>query len=185
MFVSENWITYDSAVEDNLIRIMIRASRNIVAATILGILVVLVAYADNQPHECSIEKPLTFENWKEWKQVTSKPVLSKGHSNNWVGIYVDKLAETTYLSASSPYPVCSTVVKPIYTDARGATVLKLTIMVKMPAGYDPENADWWYGVYDATGMKAMQHGRLQDCIPCHKLAASTDYLYSKEVIEIE
>jgi len=25
-------------------------------------------------------------------------------------------------------------------------------MVKMPPGYDSENSDWWYGVYDASGM---------------------------------
>ena len=114
---------------------------------------------------------VTFEDWRQWTSVTTIPVRSKGHSNNWVGIYVNKLAAETYLSASSPYPVCAKIVKPIYTDSSGTEVRKLTIMVKMPPGYDPENADWWYGQSDDTGIEVWG-GKLTDCIVCHKQAAN-------------
>ena len=127
------------------------------------------------------DKIMTFEDWKNWMSVTPKPVRSKGHSNNWVGIYVNKQAETTYLSASSPYQICAKIVKPIYTDSSGTSIRKLTIMVKMPPGYDPENANWWYGKSDESGMDAWG-GKLPGCITCHKQAAETDYLFSKEVI---
>jgi hypothetical protein len=126
---------------------------------------------------------LTFEGWQNWRQVTAKPVQSAGHSNNWVGIYVDALALKTYLSAGAPYPPCARIVKPIYEDSSGATVRKLTVMVKMPPGYDPENGDWWYANTDPVGTQIYLQGRLQGCIPCHKQAAETDYLFSKEVLE--
>lgn len=140
------------------------------------------ANADPTANRCDDDNGMTFEDWREWVQVTSKPVISKGHSNNWVGIYVDELAKDTYLSAGAPYSECAKIVKPIYNDAEGKSVRKLTIMVKMPLGYDPENGDWWYASYDATGMKVRQQGRLAGCIPCHKQAAETDYLFSKDVL---
>ena len=124
---------------------------------------------------------MTFEYWRQWAGITPKPVKSEGHSNNWVGIYLNEIAETTYRLASSPYQVCSKIVKPIYTDENGTTVRKLTIMVKMPPGYDPENANWWYGIYDASGTDMWVEGKLPDCIVCHKQAVETDYLFSKEV----
>jgi len=125
---------------------------------------------------------MSFEDWQQWASITAEPVRSAGHSNNWVGIYVNGLAEETYRLASSPYQVCAKIIKPIYTDSSGTNIRKLTIMVKMPAGYDSENADWWYGVYDASGTDMWDEGKLQDCIICHKQAAETDYLFSKEVL---
>ncbi len=138
--------------------------------------------ADPTTNRCDDDNGMTFEGWREWAQVTPKPVISKGHSNNWVDIYVDELAKDTYLSAGAPYPICAKIVKPIYNDAEGKSVRKLTIMVKMSPGYDPENGDWWYASYDATGNKAREQGRLHGCIPCHKQAVETDYLFSKDVL---
>jgi hypothetical protein len=161
---------------------MLRLIALFTSAVLSGATIALAAENDSSLENCSSDKMMTFEGWAEWTKVTPKPVVSAGHSNNWVGIYVDKLAESTYLSASSPYPECARIVKPIYWDASGTGVRKLTIMVKMPPGYDSENADWWYGVYDASGTKMRRQGKLTDCIPCHKQAAETDYLFSKEVI---
>ena len=128
---------------------------------------------------------MTFEDWREWTNVTPNPVVSKGHGGNWVGVYVDEVAKETYLAATGPYAECAKIVKPIYADSSGAEVLKLTIMVKMAPGYDPEDADWWYGKYDATGTSAMAQGKLPGCIICHRQAADTDYLFSKEVVHSE
>ncbi len=127
----------------------------------------LEADADSHLGACDGDTRMTFQDWREWTSVTSKPVVSEGHGNNWVGIYVNKLAEATYLAAGSPYPECAKVVKPIYTDATGTKIRKLPIMVKMSPDYDPENGDWWYVVYDASGTKLRQAGKLMGCIPCH------------------
>ena len=61
-------------------------------------------------------------------------------------------------------------------------VLKLTIMVKMPVGYDPDHGDWWYGMSSADGVRLSRRGKLTDCIACHQQAAETDYLFSREVM---
>ena len=139
------------------------------------------AKAESALESCEPSNAMTFVNWDEWTQVTHKPVASEGHSGNWVGIFVDELARGTYLSADAPYPECAKVVKPVYSDGEGTTVLKLTVMVKMAAGYDPENGDWWYATYDASGTYARKQGKLEDCISCHKLAAETDYLFSRHI----
>ena len=132
---------------------------------------------------CSDEGELSFEGWKNWLQVTQKPVMSIAHGNNWVRIFVDALARDTYLSAGAPYPECAKIVKPIYYDAEGQLVRKLTIMVNMPAGYDPENGDWWYATSDPSGTKIEPKIRRAACIVCHEQAAETDYLFSKDVLE--
>jgi hypothetical protein len=150
----------------------------------LAVLMMTLASAQsvNSTGECNEEDAMTFEGWSEWAQVTQKPIVSEGHNNNWVGIYVDELAKDTYLSAGAPYPECAKIVKPIYFDAEGKSVRKLTIMVKMKPGYDPDNGDWWYAHSDASGTQIGRHGRLHGCIPCHKQAAETDYLFSKDVL---
>jgi hypothetical protein len=55
-------------------------------------------------------------------------------------------------------------------------------MIKMPAGYDPENNDWWYGRYNETGTIEFDAGKVESCIECHKKAHETDYMFSKEVL---
>jgi len=136
-------------------------------------------------NSCGDETTMTFEHWRRWTKVTPNPIISKGHSGNWVGIYVDDLAKKTYLAATGPYPECARIVKPIYTEASGTEVQRLTIMVKMASGYDPEDADWWYGMYDASGKSAIMEGKLAGCIICQRQAAATDYLFSKEVLHPE
>ena len=60
---------------------------------------------------------------------------------------------------------------------------RLTIMVKMPEGYDPEHGDWWYARYDPTGTEVINSGQLViDCRDCHSAASDTDYLFSIEVL---
>jgi len=132
---------------------------------------------------CSDVNTITVEDWRTWAQVTSKPVRSEGHSNNWVGIFVDERAKDTYLNAGARYPVCARVVKAIYENADGTSVRKLTVMIKMTPGYDPGNGDWWYASFDEAGKQVWQQGRLPGCILCHRQAAETDYLFSKDVLE--
>jgi len=140
------------------------------------------ASTGNSETNCNPEE-LSFEGWNDWRQITSEPVKSAAHSNNWVGVFVDKIAEDVYLRAGAMYPVCAKVVKPIYHDATGEIVRKLTVMVKMQPGFDPENGDWWYAFSDATGTRHWAQGTPHDCIICHKQAAETDYLFSAEVLD--
>ena len=131
---------------------------------------------------CPPEK-LSFEGWENWDQITREPVKSVGHSDNWVGIFVNPLARETYLQAGTPYQECAAIIKPVYSGPDEATVTKLTIMVKMPAGFDSENGDWWYASADPTGTKIVPKLSRRACIACHEQAKETDYLFSNEVLE--
>ncbi len=143
----------------------------------------VVVNADPATKACEEDGGMIFEDWKEWTLVTPKPVLSQGHGSSWVKIHVNELAESTYLSAGTPYPECAKIVKSHYFDAEGTQIDDLAVMVKMPSGYDTENGDWWYGNYDKSGTIAKRQGRLfSACITCHKQAAKTDYLFSEDVL---
>jgi hypothetical protein len=99
------------------------------------------------------------------------------------GVYVNDLAKETYLSASGEtFPICSKIVKEQLVNKNSETVSEITIMIKMPAGFDPEHNDWWWGLYDATGKSAMMSGKVPVCIACHQQQASEDYVFSKEVL---
>ena len=90
---------------------------------------------------CNVDSESTFRDWQQWTKLTSSPVRSRGHSSNWVDIYTDEIATDTYRSATAPYEECAKTIKPEYTDSSAEVIRKLTIMVKMPAGYDPDHAN--------------------------------------------
>lgn len=57
------------------------------------------------------------------------------------------------------------------------------LMVKMPAGFDPDNGDWWYGMYDkSVETSVIEQGIIVNCIACHNRASGTDYVFSTAVV---
>ena len=163
-------------------------SRILLSSILLLLSSALFASEASSAEICSFEEGMTFEDWQSWEKLTHKPIFSKGHSSNWVDIYVNELAEETYRDVGDLYPVCAKIVKAAYEDEAGTEFWSLTVMVKMPPGYDPEHGDWWYAIYhDAAGVKPVKQGRLyKECIQCHLGAVETDYLFSHDVmIEIE
>jgi cytochrome P460 len=131
---------------------------------------------------CPPEK-LTFSEWEDWQQITRKPVKSAAQGNNWVGIFVNELALSVYLNAGPLYPECAAIVKPIYADPDGQLVKKLTIMAKMPAGFDDQNGNWWYASSEPSGTRVIPKVQRSECIACHEQAVDTDYLFSEDVLE--
>ena len=117
-----------------------------------------------------------FSGWDGWTKISKAPFESKGHGGGWVEVFVDQAADA-YKALSGPMPVGMRVVKAVYTDQSGSNVKMLTVMKKMPAGYDKDNGDWLYGIYDADGKTAKGHGKLPKCLGCHDAqGAETDYV---------
>jgi hypothetical protein len=130
--------------------------------------------------ECAVGDAPDFSGYESWTKVNSEPI--KGHEV-LVNIYVDDLAKDIYLSASGePFPVCSRIVK-THLAGNFDIVTAVTVMVKMPEGYDPEHNDWWWGMYDAEGEKAEMSGVVPVCFACHLQTASEDYVFSQKVLE--
>lgn len=115
-------------------------------------------------------------------KLNDAPLYSESHKA-YIDIYANPSGKKAYESMTRRYPVGAEILKPLYSDKEGKHMSKLTIMVKMPPGYDSDNGDWWYGVYDNSGSKALFTGRIESCIKCHKIASQTDYLFADSVME--
>ncbi len=124
----------------------------------------------------------TFPRWKSLHKLNTDALVSGAH-RAWFDIYVNTLAKKAYLEKLSLFPVGSIVLKPLYPDSQRSKTARLTIMIKMEKGYDTENSDWWYGVYDETGMEVSYQGKIKSCIKCHTLAKETDYMFSESMME--
>jgi hypothetical protein len=66
-------------------------------------------------------------------------------------------------------------------DGTGA-VVKLTLMMKGPAGYNPSVGDFWFGVTTADGTPMMENGAPQmghvtACFGCHQQRANDGFLF--------
>jgi hypothetical protein len=134
--------------------------------------------------ECGIESSIAFEDWRQWAKTTPTPYFSREHGNRWVTIYFDDPAGTADQSTNGEFAVCTKIIKVHFTDESGASPRKLFQMAKMPAGFDPEHGDWWYGNYNATAGAAMiEQGVVEACINCHQRASGTDYVFFKGQIQ--
>jgi len=96
---------------------------------------------------------------------------------------VNAIAKKAYVEKLNLLPVGSIILKPLYPDEQRSEIAKLTIMLKMEKGYDTQHGDWWYGVYDETGMEEYNQGKIQACIKCHAKAKETDYMFSEIMME--
>ncbi len=131
--------------------------------------------------ECSADLEPDFAEYAAWTMVNPKPI--KGHEV-FVNIYVDDAAKDVYLPVSDEtFPACARIVKTHLVSAEDETITAVTVMVKMPAGFDPDHNDWWWGMYDKDGKTAEMSGKVQVCIACHQPAAADDYVFSQKVME--
>lgn len=67
-------------------------------------------------------------------------------------------------------------------DGPGGKLKTLTLMYKGPPGYNPDLADFWFGVTSPTGAVIEENGirkagRLQECYACHLTRAQDGYLF--------
>ncbi len=124
----------------------------------------------------------TFPQWKKLHKLNLGALESDAH-RAYLDIYVNDLAKEAYETRASSFKVGSQIFKPLYPNPQRDYCARLTIMIKMPKGYDPQNGDWWYGVYDETGTEAWYRGKIRSCIVCHKMAQKSDYLFTESVME--
>ena len=156
----------------------LRPIKYILLALILTTVFVLDLSASNTDYK----NQFTFPDWKNLHKLNTDALLSDSHSA-WFDIYINELAKKAYIQQWSLLPVGSIVIKPLYSDSQRSETSKLTIMIKMEKGYDRDNGDWWYGVYDETGMEGSYQGKIKSCIKCHAQGKETDYMFSESVME--
>ena len=161
--------------------------RPILLPLILSMIFMLDLFASNTDKDEGLIKDdsknqFTFPHWKSLHKLNTEALKSDSH-RAWIDIYVNTLAKGSYVKKLDLFPVGSIVVKAIYPDKERSETSKLTIMIKMEKGYDTDNGDWWYGVYDKTGMEGWYQGKIKSCIKCHAYGKETDYMFSESVME--
>ena len=155
----------------------------LISAFLLGDIYDMKVAIAGEFDECGIESSIAFEDWRDWEKTSPKPYRS-GEHRSWATIYFDDQASTSDASTNGEFTVCAKIVKVHFSDISGATPRKLFLMAKMPAGFDPDHGDWWYGNYNATAGAAMiEQGVVEACIDCHQRASGTDYVFFKEQIQ--
>ena len=145
----------------------------------IAVIIVVSGYYFFKANE---ERIMVFPKWKETYDLTKGIMESDAH-NAYVEILLNESAVDAYVEMKPVFPVGSEVFKPLYRDAQGKEFARLVIMVKMEEGYDSENGDWWYGVYDESGTQMAYEGRIPECISCHAMAKDTDYLFTRSVMK--
>ena len=130
---------------------------------------------------CMTGSTPAFTDYATLTRVNPKPI--QGHET-FVNIYVDNAAKDVYLSASGEVlPVCARIVKTHLASEEDESITAVTVMVKMPAGYDTDHNDWWWAIYEEDGKVAQMSGKVQVCIACHQPATAMDYVFSQKVME--
>ncbi len=128
------------------------------------------------------EDVMVFPQWRQHYKLTPEIIQSDAH-NAYIEIYLNDKAKDAYINVEPRFKEGSQVFKPLYADPQGKHIARLVIMVKMYEGYDSDNGDWWYGVYDPSGTKMWYEGRIPECIDCHAMAKETDYLFARSVMK--
>lgn len=100
-----------------------------------------------------------------------------GRVQIWYSRNVESLLDLTTFTV----PVGTVSIKTSLDD--DGAILNHTVMVKEPAGFDPDNGDWRYEMRGPDGAIATDpdsgepmNGAIAMCIGCHQAAAATDYL---------
>lgn len=123
----------------------------------------------------------------DWSLFSTAPYLSKGHSKRYVSNYANKMAAAYYskYEQSGSYPVGSALAKDSFAvTGEGRVVFgALSLMEKMPTGFNPKVGDWRFTlilpdgrVFGATGSDDAY--TVKFCQGCHiKAGAKHDYVY--------
>lgn len=138
-----------------------------------------------------------IDGYKHWTQVNTKPervdaIVSaqcakpagvfistneNPHHDKFVLVYVNDVGRAAMMEQKLPqFPQGSVIVKEKLTTKESRSPELLTVMRKREQGYDPENGNWEYMVFDGAGQSLQASGKLEKCQACHLSEKATDYV---------
>jgi hypothetical protein len=105
-------------------------------------------------------------------------VKNDPHRDKFLTVFVNEIGRKSMMEDKSPhFPQGSIIVKEKLTAKDSTSPELLTVMMKRQAGFNPENGDWEYLVFDGSGKQVQTRGRLDNCQACHTMVAHTDFVY--------
>ena len=124
--------------------------------------------------------PDEIADYFTWERANPQKDLEESAHPLVKDIYVDELAAQSVLEASFPYGEGSTLIK----ERMNPETLHVTTLYAMRkvAGFDPENGDWQYAVFEREDAGAFGGGWMSAenagmCVGCHVKAKETDYTF--------
>jgi hypothetical protein len=118
--------------------------------------------------------------------INAAPFTSQ-HMGMMVNIWVDpnNAAQYKSIDPENPAPITlpeGAIIVKEHLD--GDDVAGGTVMVKGPAGYSPDDNDWWFAMGNLLGGELADSGpSLGGCIGCHSAVSETDYLFGVDSAE--
>lgn len=117
-----------------------------------------------------------------FEKISSEPLASQ-HAAPQAVVWVSSDSQAAYraidpgdtAATAPPFEVGTLIVKQHF-DMQGVATGDLTVMAKMPAGFNADAADWWWGRF--SGGELAESGVLDYCVACHEGngLARTDYV---------
>jgi len=105
-------------------------------------------------------------------------VKNDPHRDKFLTVFVNEIGRKSMMEDKSPhFPQGSIIVKEKLPAKDSTSPELLTVMMKREAGFNPENGDWEYLVFDGAGKQVQTRGRLDNCQACHTMVAPTDFVY--------
>ena len=130
--------------------------------------------------------PATQE-YLEWTRFSMMPYRSKGHEYRYLNNYANEIAADFYgqYGDKVPMPVGSILAKDSFVSNKGGRIVlgALTLMEKMPTGFNPQVGDWKFTMILPDGRVMGTSGgddeiAVEFCVKCHiKAKKANDYLF--------
>ena len=136
--------------------------------------------------------------YQQWTRVNAKPAVlpsriatdcaiptlqkremeeNNPHRDKFVVVYVNDIGKDAMMTQKKPkFPEGSIIVKEKYPAENGVPPELLTVMRKREAGFNPQNGDWEYMVFDGPATKVFARGKLEPCQGCHLMHERSDYV---------
>jgi hypothetical protein len=118
-----------------------------------------------------------LSGWREWPKSNPRRFRSKGHGYMWVDVHVRPEHARAYADRVVPAAPGFIIAMAGYDTTDGQRPTGITVMAKMPPGYDPAHGDWYFAVFDPEGESATLGGKLAPCAGCHVDARDRDFLF--------
>ena len=112
----------------------------------------------------------------EWTRYSTKPYRSKGHEYRYLNNYANEIADEYYSQYGDklPMPVGSILAKDSFVSNKGGRIVlgALTLMEKMPIGFNSETGDWRFTMILPDGRIMGSTGdddqvAVEFCVECH------------------
>jgi len=107
------------------------------------------------------------KGYKNWREVTSRPLPSLYHGGLNQRIYANEKAYRVSTGKENlPYPEGATFIMTFF-NKDGDQTKHAYVMRKMPKGYDNDNGNWYYGIFQRSDWTLDKVGSMPTCIKCH------------------